>query len=204
MKNPKQKPNFIKNPLESLRDTATGSGDLVSRELIRPMADEFISQLFGRRKFTGELTPGEGVEMKSVLTGKQTEIDKAKHQVSLERQLLQEEKVLVEKKSNELRVQIEAIQVQVTKLATATPRIAREIEIASFQTSVGVSIYELFFLKHIYKLIKDFNENIEKANVWFFQANQRAHKKNVWGANYKKHGAKYLLSGEHYSSRSAA
>lgn len=200
--NNKQK-NIVKNPLEQLRDS--GNSELFSNEILKPFANEFVSQIFGRKKFTGELELGEAIEMRSVITGKEAENQKEKQQISLERQLLNEEKVLVEKRSNELKVQIEAVQVQVTKLAHATPRLAREVEIASFQAPTHISMYELFFLKHLYKLIKDFTEDIEKAHTWLYTANSRARKQgNVWGENYKKHGARYLLSGEHYSGRSAA
>ena len=112
--------------------------------------------------------------------------------------------MLVERKGNELKVQIEAIKIEVTKLATATPRLSQQVEIASFQATSSVSTYELFFLQQLFLFIKSFREHIEDAHIWLGAVNARAKKKNVWGANYKKYGAKYLLSGEHYSGRSSA
>jgi hypothetical protein len=201
-----QKPKhpLYKNPLESLRDSG-GSETRTSNEFFRPMADEFMNQILGRKKkFGGELLPGESIEMRSVFTGKQTEVDRIKGQLVIERQLHQEERVLVEKRSNELKLQIEAIQVEVTKIAKSTPQLAREVEIAALQAPVNMSIYELFFFQHLFEFIKSFREHIENAHVWLSAINTRARKKNMWGANYKKYGAKYLLSGEHYSGRSAA
>ncbi len=204
LKSKKHIPQF-KNPLESLRESSTEITKTVSNEVFRPMSKEFMDQILGRkRKFHGEILPGESIEMRSVLTGKQTETDKLKQQVILERRLREEDRILVERKGNELKLQIEAIKIEVTKLATATPRLSREVDVASFQATASVSMYELFFLQQLFKFIRSFREHIEDAQLWLGTVNARAHKKNVWGANYKKYGAKYLLSGEHYSGRSSA
>jgi len=204
MVNTSHNPKF-KNPIETLREDSSDIIKTTSSEFFRPMAKEFMDQILGRRqKFSGEILPGESIEMKQVLTGKQTETDRLKKQVILERQLRAEEKMLVERKGNELKVQIEAIKIEVTKLATATPRLSQQVEIASFQATSSVSTYELFFLQQLFLFIKSFREHIEDAHIWLGAVNARAKKKNVWGANYKKYGAKYLLSGEHYSGRSSA
>lgn len=198
------RPKF-KNPLETLRE---GSSEVIktsTNEVVKPIAEEFLNQILGRnKKFHGEILPGESIEMKSVLTGKQTETDKLKAQLVLERQLRQEERILVEKKGGELKLQIEAIKVEVLKLAKATPKLSKEVEVASFQATGSVSTYELFFLRQLYLFIKSFREHIEDAHIWLGTVNARASKKNMWGQNYKKYGSKYLFSGEHYSGRSSA
>jgi hypothetical protein len=197
-------PKF-KNPLEALRESSSEVGKAATNEIFRPMTEEFLNQVLGRkRKFSGEILPGESIEMKNVFTGKQTETDKLKAQIVIEKRLREEERVLIERKGGELKVQIEAIKREVVKLATATPKLSQEVEIASFQASSNVSIYELFFLQQLFLFIKSFREHIEDAHIWLGSVNARARKKNVWGENYKKHGAKYLLSGEHYSGRSSA
>lgn len=196
------KKNIVKNPIEQFRD---GSPDRATQnEILKPFISEFKKQILGGQKFSGEIELGTQVEMKRVVTGEQESIQKEREQLQLERVLLQEEKVLVEKKSRELKLQIEAIQVQTTKLVEVTPKLAREVQIAAFQAPSSVSIYELFFLQHIHKLIQSFTEDIKKAHVWLYKANQRARKKNVWGQNVEEYGAKYFMSGEHYSGRSAA
>ncbi len=196
---------LYKNPLEALRESGSEVLSTTNNEVFRPMTEEFMNQILGRkRKFHGEIKPGESVEMRQIFNGKQEQHEKYRDQVVLERRLYEEERVLVEKRTGELRLQIEAIQVEVTKLAKATPRLAKEVEVASFQAPTNVTIYELFFLKHLFDFIKSFREHIEQAHVWLASTNARAHKKNVWGANYKKYGARYLMSGEHYSGRSSA
>lgn len=194
----------IANPLELLRD----AGDGIKKDLLSPMPSEIARQIFGRapradRKFSGEILPGEAVEMREVYSGKASADERLQKMYLLERRLRQEDQVLVERRTNELRVQIKAIHEEVIKAAQVTTQLSREVEIAAFQAPSSTSIYELYFLEKIFDYIKSFRKKIQNASVWLASMNRRAGKKNMWGANYKKHGAKYLLSGEHYLQRSA-
>jgi hypothetical protein len=202
----KRRPIHKENPFEILKDAGRSSIGVVNEELVKPTTDEFIRQILGRprKSYSGEIGRGESVEMKEVFTGGQEGQENLKKQLLIERRLIEEERVYVEKRTNELRLQIQAIHEEIVKLAQSTPKLAREVEIAAIQVPSSASSYELSFLKHIFKLIEDFRVNIEKASTWLAAINTRAQKKNVWGARYKKHGAKYLLSGEHYLTRSAS
>lgn len=190
------KKQFFTNTVESLRDFSEG------------VATDAMEQIFHhppriKRSFSGEIMPGESIEIKEVFSGKREVQEKEEKKLRIERELLEEEKVLVEKRTRELQLQISAIHEEILKLASVTPKLSREVEIASFQAPADPSSYQLYFLERILQFIKDFRENIEEANVWLMVANQRSQKKNMWGKHYKKHGAKYLLSGEHYLTRSA-
>jgi hypothetical protein len=167
-----------------------------------------MRQLFGRMprretKFAGEIMPGEALEMNEVYSGKAAENDNLRKAVFLERRMREEDHVLIERRTNELRVQIQAIHEEVIKLAKVTPELSQEIELAAFQAPASPSLYELLFLQKIFEFIKSFRKKIENASVWLSSVNKRSSKKNMWGQNYKKHGAKYLLSSEHYLQRSA-
>lgn len=194
----------VANPLELLRDTQ----DSLKRDLLRPMPEEIMKQIFGRapslnKRFSGEIMPGETVEMKGVYSGKASENEKLQKMYFLEKRLRQEDQALVERRSAELRLQIKAIHEEVQKAAKVTAQLSQEVQIAAFQAPTSESVYELYFLERIFDFIKSFRKKIENANVWLISVNRRAAKKNRWVANYKKHGAKYLLSGEHYLQRSA-
>jgi hypothetical protein len=196
------------NPLELLRDMSRTTADSVKSDLLTPMPEEIARQIFGRmprreKKYSGEIMPGEVIEMKEVYSGKAEENEKLKKTVYLERRLRQEDHVLVERKTQELRLQIKAIHDEVEKVAKITPQLANEVRVAAFQAPSSTSIYELYFLERIFEFIKSFRKKIENANVWLMSANRKAAKKNRWGQNYKKSGAKYLLSSEHYLQRSA-
>lgn len=184
----------IANPLELLRD----AGD----------AAEIAMQLFGRmprreQKFSGEIVPGQSLEMKKVYSGQASNEEKLRRMIALERRMRQEDQMLVERRTQELRIQIKAIHEEVQKAAKATIELSEEVQIAAFQAPSSDSVYELYFLERMFDFIKSFRKKIQNASVWMAAANKRSRKKNMWGSNYKKHGAKYLLSSEHYLQRSA-
>lgn len=194
----------IANPLELLRD----AGDGVKNDLLQPMPAEIMRQLFGKmprreQKFSGEIAPGHALEMKKVYSGQASNEEKLRRMISLERRMRQEDQVLVERRTQELRIQIRAIHEEVQKAAKATIELSEEVKIAAFQAPASDSVYELYFLERMFDFIKSFRKKIQNASVWLASANKRSRKKNMWGSNYKKHGAKYLLSSEHYLQRSA-
>lgn len=189
-----------------LREVATEAHKSLKNDLAAPISRELLDQLLSRKRkrLTGELTRGESLEMREVATGERAEKERLSRQLQFEHKLREEERILVERRSNELSLHIKAIHEQVIQIAHATPQLSREIELASIQAPSTASSYELFFIKHILDRLRKFRMDVENASVWFATANARASKRNVWGQNYKKHGAQYLLSGEHYSGRSAA
>ena len=166
-----------------------------------------MEQLLGirpqTRNFSGELVPGEALEFTEVFSGRYEEIQRTKKQISLERRLLEEERVQVEKRSNELRMHLQVIREEILVLAQKTQNLAEESEIAAMQAPIEPGVYHVFFFEKLLSFLKSFSKKIEEASTWLHAVNSRAAKKNMWGANYKKHGAKYLLSGEHYLQRSA-
>jgi len=201
--NSKQKQQ--KNPLETLRELRNSTRESIKKDLINPFPSDIASQLFGRNKYSGEIMPGEAIDIKDVYTGKRTIEEKQKKQLLVEKQLIREQEILVEQKTNELRIQIKSIREEIQKIAEVTTQLDQETQIAAMQAPIEPSTYELFFIEKILEFLKSFRAKIEDANTWLMSANRRANRKNKnkWGQNYKKHGARYLLSGEHYVSRSA-
>jgi hypothetical protein len=207
-KNPKTKKQTVKhqpNPLETLRDIGNSTAQQMRQEAAKIPTD-FMEQLgvrpFGK-SYSGELEPGESLEINEVFSGKHEQLKQLRHQTALERKLLEEERVQVEKKSNELKMQLSVLREEIIVLAKNTENLAEETQIAAMQAPVEPGVYHVIFFEKLREFISSFRKKIEEASVWLHTANKRASKKNAWGANYKKHGAKYLLSGEHYISRSA-
>lgn len=193
------------NPLETLKDISKSAATQMRQE-VNQMPNEIIDQLFGPRSqknFSGELIPGEAIEFKDVLSGKQERIEFQRKQITLERRLLQEERSRTEKKSNDLKIQLKVLQEELIVLADKTEGLAEETQIASMQATVEPGVYHIIFFEKLLSFVGSFRKKVEEASVWLHATNKRASKQNAWGANYKKHGAKYLLSGEHYVSRSA-
>lgn len=201
-----RKKKFSKiNPLEIIRDSSQSAGSTLNQEVIKPLSQEALSQIFGKKEthFSGELFPGESLAMSEIMSGKQEEREKNKKEQILLNTLEKEEKMLIEKRTRELQLEIRALHQELFKVAQQMPRLEQEIQIAAFQAPKNPGIFDLFFLRDLFIQIKKFRENIERASVWLSAANKRSAKKNIWGRNYQKHGAKYLLSGEHYLTRSA-
>ncbi|OGM76090.1 hypothetical protein A2210_02130 [Candidatus Woesebacteria bacterium RIFOXYA1_FULL_40_18] len=192
------------NVLESLKDISGGTVKSLKSDLFEKTGGEFFSQLFGPRekKYSGDIIPGETLEFSDVFSGKQEENKKLKGQIALERQLVQEEKSRIDKKSNELKLQLHAIMQEVLALAQTTQNIGQEVEIASIQAPVNPGVYHVIFFEKLLEFIKSFRRKIEDAGVWLHASNEKALKKNYWGL-YKKHGSKFLLSPDHYLQRSA-
>ncbi len=191
--------------LEALKDIGNTGVKTMKKDLLQDTSQEFFDQLFGPRiskKYSGEITPGESIEMGEVFSGKLEENKKLKAQISLERNLAREEKVLVEKKANELRVQLQALTQEVMSLAKTTQNISDELKVATMQAPVNPGIYHVIFFEKLLEFLKDFRKKIDSAAVWLHATNKRAQKKNYWSM-YKKKGSSFLLAPDHYLQRSA-
>ena len=193
------------NVLESLKDIGASSSSSIKKDLFQGTSSEFLKQLMGKRpqeKFSGEIAPGETLEFGDIFNGKLQETQKVKGQLALEHKLREEEKIRVEKKSNELKIQLNVIINEVVELAKSTQGLAEEVQIASMQAPVEPGVYHIIFFEKLLEFIKSFRNKIEDAAVWLHATNSRAEKKNYW-SRYKKHGGKFLLAADHYLTRSA-
>ena len=209
-KNKGQKLPRQPNPLEAFKDDLKEIGSDAAKQMrdeAAKLPGDFMEQLLGFRpspkNFSGEIVPGEAIEFSEVISGRYEEVEKTKKQMSFERRLIEEERVQIEKKTNELRMQLTAIREEILFLAQQTENLAEETEIAAFQAPVEPGVYHVIFFEKLLEFIKSFRKKVEEASIWLHSVNRRAARKNAWGSNYKKYGAKYLLSGEHYLQRSA-
>jgi len=192
--------------LESIKDVGVSTAKTVKKDLLQGTSKDFIQQLLGNyptKRASGEVFPGESLEFDEVLNGKHAENIKLKRQVQLERGLRQEEEQRSNKKANELKLQLNAIMQEIEALAETTQELGDEVKIAIMQAPIEPGVYHIVFFTKMLEFAKSFRKKINEAVVWLHAANKRAEKKNVWGQRYKKHGAKFLLSSEHYLTRSA-
>ena len=114
----------------------------------------------------------------------------------------EEEKRRIEEKSNELKLQLNAIMQEMAVLSQSTQELAKETQIAAMQAPVEPGVYHLIFFEKLLEFIRSFRKKTEEAKIWLQASNNRAQKKNFW-ARYKKHGGKFLLSPDHYLTRSS-
>lgn len=102
----------------------------------------------------------------------------------------------------ELRAQLQAITVEITKLAATTGNLATQTEIAMVEVPVNPGIYHVIFFEKVLEFLQSFRKKIDEASVWLDSTNKKAEKKNYWSM-YKKKGSSFLLSPDHYLQRSA-
>jgi hypothetical protein len=186
------------NILESLKDS-------FANDLVKESGAEMMRQLFGlkaRTKASGELERGQSFEPSKAMTGEYQQAQKMQKQVRFERHLLEEQKAEIERKNGELQLQLHAITQEIKAVVAATPKLARQVQVAQLTSSKDPGIYHVMFLAKILEALKDFKKNIENASVWLGAVNKRNNKKNFWN-QYKQQKGQALLNPETYNSRSA-
>lgn len=204
--NKKLKGNVVKrNIIESLKDIG---GDFGSQgtDLLKGTSEDFFKELLGMQraqvKRSGEMKAGESLDISAVLNGKEEENKKLRAQISLERNLSSDEKRLSQEKMQELKIQLQAITVEIGKLAGSTGNLATQTEIAMVEVPVNPGVYHVIFFEKVLEFLQSFRKKIDQAATWLQSSNKRAEKKNYWSM-YKKKGSSFLLSPDHYLSRSA-
>ena len=193
------------NVLESLKDVGGATAKSIKTDILAETSQDFIRELLGARiekKYSGELVPGEALEIGEVFSGKKEENEKLRGQIALERRLAEEEKRRIEEKGNDLRLQLHALMQEVYELAKTTQGLGEQVEVATMQAPANPGVYHLIFFEKLLEFVKSFRKKIENASLWLHASNKRAEKKNYW-TMYKKKGSSFLLAPDHYLQRSA-
>lgn len=194
------------NVLESLKDLGGGMADTLKNDVFKRTSEDFLKELLGitrqQTKRSGSLTPGESLQMNEAMAGKVEENKKLRAQISLERTMSADAQRLTQEKSNDLRVQLQALTNEVQKVAVSTGVLAEQVQVAMIQAPANPGIYHIVFFEKVLAFLQSFRKRINEASVWLGSSNKRAEKKNYWSM-YKKKGSSFLLSPDHYLQRSA-
>lgn len=203
-----KKSKFIenKNVLESINSIGSQAVDTIKNEA-KATGEEFFRQLLGeqkrlQQKKSTELPLGQTFNMNEFVSGETEKRNELEKQLFFERRLFSEEKQESQKKIQELRVRLQAIQAEASRLVASTANLSENVKVAVMQGTVNASEYQIGFFESIVQMIVSFRKKIDNAVVWLQNSNKRSEKKNYW-TQYKKKGAGFLLSGESYSQRSA-
>lgn len=205
-KNKQIKQIRTKNVLEAINEIGSQVVDTAKNE-VKATSEEFFKQLLGRQKATqqkrtGEISMGKPLEINNVMSGQEDKNKKLQEQIFFERRLFNEERQSTNEKLNDLRLRLQAIQTEATKMVASTASLSQEIKIAVMQGATNVSEYQINFYEDIIKTMMAFRKKIDSAVIWMQGQNKRGEKKNYW-SQYKKKGSSFLLSGETYSQRNA-
>ena len=192
------------NVVEAFKDLGSSTANSLRHDLISKMPQDLMEQLLGEqsKNRSGELFPGTSAELSGGTNREYKKESNLQMQLTFERKIFQEEKNLIEKRTNELRMQLKVLTDEVVLLARSTQNLSREVSIAANQITAEPGVYHVFFFERIIEFIRSFRNKVENATLWMGSANKRAEKKNYW-SKYKKHGGKFLLSADHYLTRSA-
>jgi len=193
------------NVLESLKDLG-GSATGQTTDFLKSTSEDFLRELLGlsphKVKRSGELSVGEPVQMNDVLSGREENLQKERKQIHFESTLLSEEAESSRKKNSELTAELQAIMLEIKKVAESTQNLAEVTQASMISAPVEPGIYHLNFFENILEFLQSFRKRIDLATTWLQSANKRAEKKNYW-SQYKKKGTTFLLNPESYSQRSA-
>ena len=188
------------NVLESLKDLGIGAGSQTG-DFLKNTSEDFFRELMGfptpKIKRSGEIAVGESLQMSEIMSGKEEENQHLKAQISLERQLSADEKRVSRDKTNELKVQLQALMQEVQKVAASTQNLAEVTQVTMMTAPIEPGVYHITFFQSVLEFLTSFRKKIDYTAAWLQSSNKRAEKKNYW-AMYKKKGSSFLLSPDHY------
>lgn len=193
------------NVLESLKDLG-GSTATQTSDFLKNTSEDFLRELLGisshKVKRSGEISPGESLQISDVISGNEEKNQKAKKQAKFESTLLSEEVRTSKEKGSQLRVELQAIMQEIKRVAESTQNLAETARASMISAPVEPGIYHVNFFQNLLEFLQSFRKRIDLTATWMQGANKRAEKKNYW-SQYRKKGTSFLLNPESYSQRSA-
>ncbi len=142
----------------------------------------------------------------------QEEIERIRHEREQIRFLQQkdilekQEKLIYDRNRRETEKEIVLVRQKVKEIAKKLIQLDNGIDKAIEQPTIKADTYELSFWQQIKLFLEKIKKRMEDASLWLTEFNKRKRKKgDFWGiaTDKKRGGSQFLLSGEHYVSRSA-
>lgn len=198
-----QSDNFV----ESMRGIGRGTINTLTDDFIKETPKDFIRQLLGLERppinASGEIQLGQSIEINQVIESQTEENKSLQAQLVHERKSRQDNEQYTTRQTQELKLQLKALQGETEKIAKSTIQLSQEIKIATIQATVEPGVYHIVFFEKLLSFIKAFRKKINQANLWIQSANKKASKRRTFWGQVSKSGAQRLLSSEDYSQRSA-
>lgn len=198
------------NVLEALKDIGGSTAQTLRNDVLKAGSEEFFKQMFGgafpARKISGELRPGESMEMDKAYSGEHEKLQKQNRELAALNRLRQEDEISRERDSGRLKMQLNVLQDELVNLVNTTQNLAKETQVAAMTAPVETREYSISYITQIIEFIKSFRKKMNKASIWMGSSNSRAQKKNFWSKYKSKKqggGSQHLLNSEHYLTRSA-
>jgi len=180
--------------LEALRDLGGNFADSLVHDVAGGIPGEAYSQITGKNH--GELKPNQTLDFQKLKEAE--EKDKAQGFEQDFYSLRRQEKLIWSQQEQQTKLQINTILQELKKLALATKKLAKEVDIATNQVPVEPGIYHINFFEKLKETIVLFKKRIEESATWLSACNQRAKKRSHYWGQVHKSGTKFMLSHERY------
>lgn len=113
------------------------------------------------------------------------------------------ERLIFHQAEQETKLQIQALQAELKKLAESTGKLTREVAVAVSQPPIHSGPYHVSFLEKLRYWLVLLKKRIDESTTWLSEFNQRSKKKNYYWSQVKKSGTKFMLSQERYMTNQA-
>lgn len=194
----KKKPILTDNFIEKLREMGSDLGDSVAQDVVKGLPSTAYDQLAGRKR-SGDLRPNESLSLEE-----RQEREQFRRRLNREfYRFRQEERLVFKQGEQKTRLQIQAIQEELKKLAESTKDLVKEVEIAAKTEPIDPGVYHLNFFEKLRQTIITLRKKIEDSASWLSLFNQRTKKKGYYWAQVRKSGTKFMLSQERYMATQA-
>jgi len=107
-----------------------------------------------------------------------------------------EETVLFSREQQQVKLQIETLQVQIKDLAKEQSGLMEEIDQAAFQAVTNPGVYHKNFFERLLQLIKIARKKISESHTWLSLHNHRAKQRSAYWQGVNNKGTSFMLSGE--------
>lgn len=197
MDDKKKKQAVQRNFIESLKDLSGNMIKTTRHDLVGGIVKTAGQQLFGLGSFNDPAEFGQApmnqIENKEKFQWSNQEITSLRVQ----------ERMIFKQAEEEVRLQIEAIRLELIKLIKEAQKISEEVKVAAVQAPVEPGIYHVSFFEQLRNLIIFLRKNVCESRNWLATCNSRAKKRNFYWGQVKKSGTKFMLSQERYMSTQA-
>ncbi|SRR5258708_817245 len=191
-----------KNPLESMRDLASGIGSSVINDVLKDSGSDFISQLLGldsseNKSTYGDLTAGQEIH---IATSSKHQERKPHSDIApgldYRREILSGEYRAGREDSRRIEVKIQEVIIELKRLTASSQVLTQEFkEVTIEQRITSPGEYHLAFFEWVLSLIITARTRVEDAGAWLAMFKSKKEKKKYWSV-FKKQGTSFSLNNE--------
>lgn len=183
-----------KNFIEAFKDIGKSTVKSFAKDVIGGTAKSAVDSLTKGQPQTDSDTPQEQFNFEEYLSAQEKQIQKQER--ARFEAIRREEKIIFSREKNQVKAQIETLQVQIKEMAKDQAGLMQEVDKASFQAVVNPGVYHQNFFERLTQLIKLARKKISESRTWLHLHNHRSQKQKGYWAGVKKSGTSFMLSGE--------